>query len=263
MFSILFCLLSQSKIYPTPQARVELVPSTIGMSAGQTVQVAVHLEMPPAWHSFFINPGETGKPIKVQWKLPPGFKAGAIQWPAPSRKVVGRLASYVYEKEVWLVSNITTSPQAWDSRTLLSIKATVSWQLCRDHCFDQHATVELPAVYSLNPYNNLSFYKARRTLPIPLEGVVVHAQSGVNAVLLELPLARIEVNQIEFFPGDSGNFGAAPSRVRTKGAGIEVEIPFSSRVQTVPKRLKGLLVISSPLGNKKRSHWIDLPVTKS
>lgn len=47
--------------------------------------VAVRLKMGPRWHTYWINPGDSGAPTEIRWNLPPGFEAGPIQWPYPER----------------------------------------------------------------------------------------------------------------------------------------------------------------------------------
>ena len=42
---------------------------------------------------------------RLDWTLPPGWKAGAIQWPSPKRLPVGPLMDYGYEGKVWLLTD--------------------------------------------------------------------------------------------------------------------------------------------------------------
>src|SRR5580704_18703190 len=94
--------------FTAPQAKTELVPSTTTISPGKPFAIAMHMTMDPGgWHSYYINPGESGQATSIKWHLPPGFKAGPIQWPVPERIVIGGVAGYVYEKQVWLVTEIT------------------------------------------------------------------------------------------------------------------------------------------------------------
>ena len=68
--------------------KARLVAETGSIAPGETVWVALHLEMRPGWHVYWRNPGDAGLPPEIAWKLPPGFTAGEIAWPTPERFVV-------------------------------------------------------------------------------------------------------------------------------------------------------------------------------
>ncbi len=71
----------------------------------------------PDWHTYWQYPGDAGFPTKIEWTLPPGFKAGPIQWPLPVKQIDdGDLQSYVYKDEVMLMVEITP-PQMWTRKT--------------------------------------------------------------------------------------------------------------------------------------------------
>jgi len=81
----------------------ELIAEYESIRAGKPFTVALRLRMDDHWHTYWKNPGDSGLPTTIDWKLPKGFRAGAIQWPFPQRINVGRLTSYGYEGEVLLL----------------------------------------------------------------------------------------------------------------------------------------------------------------
>ena len=40
---------------------------------GETVLVGVQLRMPPGWHTYWRNAGDSGSPTQIKWKLPAGL----------------------------------------------------------------------------------------------------------------------------------------------------------------------------------------------
>ena len=64
---------------------VSLVSEYEALVAGRTQTVAVRLHPDDGWHTYWRNPGDTGLPTRVDWQLPDGVTAGAIQWPVPER----------------------------------------------------------------------------------------------------------------------------------------------------------------------------------
>src|SRR5439155_14515958 len=92
-FFLLFTAFSLSAATKT-QAR--LILSAAAARAGETVTAGVLLKMPPGWHTYWKNSGDSGAPTKIDWQLPDGIKAGEIQWPVPEKLTVADLTTYVY-----------------------------------------------------------------------------------------------------------------------------------------------------------------------
>ena len=43
---------------------------------GQEVELALVMTPEEGWHGYWENPGDAGKPMSVEWRLPPGATAG-------------------------------------------------------------------------------------------------------------------------------------------------------------------------------------------
>src|SRR5688572_10776715 len=71
---------------------------------GKALTVALRLKSIPHWHTYWRNPGDSGQPTTIQWKLPQVWEAGAFQWPAPTRLPAGPLMNFGYEEEVLLLT---------------------------------------------------------------------------------------------------------------------------------------------------------------
>src|SRR5262245_45587611 len=67
------------------RVRVELIGETTAIQPGGTVWVGLHQRIRPGWHTYWSNPGDSGEPTSIEWTLPAGFQAGAIEWPHPER----------------------------------------------------------------------------------------------------------------------------------------------------------------------------------
>src|SRR4051794_21711535 len=89
-----------------------LVAETGSIAPGETVWVALHLEMRPGWHVYWRNPGDAGLPTEIAWTLPQGFTAGEIAWPTPERFVVNDIGNYGYAGSVDLLVPITADSKA-------------------------------------------------------------------------------------------------------------------------------------------------------
>ncbi len=95
----------------------------------------------PGWHTYWSNPGDAGMPTRITWHLPVGWRADAIDWPAPVRLPSGPLASYGYIGDIVLPVMLFPTPD-WQS-TPVHLSATVSWLACAESCIPETLDVEL------------------------------------------------------------------------------------------------------------------------
>ena len=118
-------------VVKTEHVEAQLVSDVKSAQPGKPLLVGLKLRMIPDWHTYWKNPGDSGLPTRIQWHLPPGWKAGEIRWPYPTLLPVGPLMNYGYEDDVVLLSALT--PPAGASGTA-EIKASAAWLVCKDIC---------------------------------------------------------------------------------------------------------------------------------
>src|SRR5687768_5708143 len=104
-----FCLCATLRADEPSHVKASLIPEVRTIAPGTPFWVAVHLKMDPRWHTYWINPGDSGAATTIKWNLPPGFEAGPIQWPYPERIELPPLVSFAYENEAALLVRITPS----------------------------------------------------------------------------------------------------------------------------------------------------------
>lgn len=123
-------------------AEAELICASAHLQPGKSALVGLSLTADPGWHSYWINPGDSGAPPEVEWQLPEGFSAGPLQFPVPGTFETGGLVGYGYEGRVILLAEIQV-PESFsgDSATL---KASANWLLCDPNtCVPGEAELEL------------------------------------------------------------------------------------------------------------------------
>ena len=127
--ALLACALAAS----VPQVEVDL--AAVPLAGDGTVDLALRLRIDEPWHVYWLNPGDSGLPIRVTWTLPEGATVGPLGWPAPLRFAAEGLAGYGYQGEVVLTARATGIT---DPRT---IAASVSWLACAEACVPGRAEV--------------------------------------------------------------------------------------------------------------------------
>src|SRR6188472_2626839 len=97
--------------------------------AGGEVDLAIVMHTKPGWHGYWLNPGDAGLPMKVEWKLPPGWSAGPLRYPVPTRLTIAGLMNYVYEQDYAVLVRVKAPEGA---RGTVPIRATADWLACTD-----------------------------------------------------------------------------------------------------------------------------------
>ena len=149
--------------------KVELLAEPAAIAPGEPFTVGIKLSMKEHWHTYWRNPGDSGEPTQVTWKLPQGFAAGDLEWPAPSLIRVGPVASFGYEGEAILLARITP-PRDVKSGTTVSLAADVAYLVCEKICIPGEASVSLSLPVSgagAPSQTNAIFDAARSKLPQP------------------------------------------------------------------------------------------------
>lgn len=119
-----------------------LVAQKVAVVPGQPVWVGLRLIHDPHWHTYWRNPGDSGLPTKVEWRLPTGWKAQEIQWPTPMRLPVGPLANFGFEGDL-LLPMVLTPPAGLSPGSEVRLEAHASWLVCKDVCIPGEATLAL------------------------------------------------------------------------------------------------------------------------
>lgn len=242
-------------------AKIELITDrTIPLSRDH-LDYGLLFHLDPGWHIYWQNPGDSGEPPKVQWTLPRGFRAGAIEWPAPIRLGSGSVVDYGYENQVLLIVPITGPSAVARITTRDQIVADVNYIVCREICIPgkQHLSLLISAVGAAQAqqWHDL-FVQARSSLPKPFpdEWKIVAESRGDN---LQLTIGGQGFNYVKsatFFPEDpnvidnsarqgAGAFGK-PSLLLT--------LKKSDQLSKQPERLRGVLLMDG------RAYQVDVPV---
>jgi thiol:disulfide interchange protein DsbD len=249
---ILFLLLSVPALAqpePGPKVHVRLVAEGAGVAPGGTVTVALEEKIAAGWHTYWKNPGDAGAPTEIEWSLPPGWKAGPIQWPRPKRLPVGPLMDYGYEGAPWLLTSLTAPAGAAPGP--VTIKAHASWLVCQQICIPEEATLGLNLNVGAgghDPAVAKDFAAARALLPVASPWKVTYALGPNLDLYVAAPsLAGAHPATADFFPATSGIIkNAAPQLVGYARDGMVLRLTPG---QKAGGTLQGLLVLTGTDGS--------------
>src|SRR5258706_7659516 len=138
-----------TNVVVTDNARVSLVSDVAAVKPGSAFWVGLHLKLRPHWHTYWLNPGDSGLAPRIEWHLPEGLAAGAIRYPLPQRILTGALATYGYDDEVVLLTRISALP-AVGARRELVLRAHANWLVCEKICIAEEGEVEFRLAIGTN-----------------------------------------------------------------------------------------------------------------
>jgi thiol:disulfide interchange protein DsbD len=236
-------------------AKVEarLVAERDTVPPGGTVTVALEERIRPGWHTYWINPGDAGAPTSIAWNLPSGWKAGAIQWPYPSRLPISSLMDYGYADKVWLLVDVTAPSDARPG-DVVSLKATASWLVCKEICVPEEARLALPleVASSVSPDADVAqqFAAARARLPQPSPWQTrFHADRALDLFLVAPALTRARPALAAFFPRQPGLIrNAVDQRFGFSDNGLVLRLTPLAKARTM-QVLDGVVVLTSADGS--------------
>jgi DsbC/DsbD-like thiol-disulfide interchange protein len=246
-----------------PHGSVDLISERAAIAPGRVFRVGLHFQLEKGWHIYWLNPGDSGEPPKVQWNLPEGFRAGRLMWPTPRRIPDHTLIDYGYRNEVLLPVEIHASASlamGHDAR----LDVNVRWLVCREMCIPGRAalTLSLPVrkdAHGAPLLHERLFSKASTELPKPapkqwkLAGTLDRREFN-----LVIETGRREGGAM-FFPLESNQIeNAAPQNATPVAHGILLRLRRSDQLLKPITSLAGILVLDSA-----RSYIIKVPVRAS
>ena len=225
---------------------VALVADTSAVVPGKPFTAGLHLHMAPGWHTYWQNPGDSGLPVSVTWKLPPGWNAAALQWPLPQKHVEeGEMTTYGYEGEVLLLAELTPPGDLPPGENVL-LEANVSWLACAKTCVPGRTNVilTLPASATAEPANAPLFSQFRAQLPqTGPPPVQLHWEPGDTETLLQVKKLPPET-RLDYFPIDP------PTTHAERVAPDLIRLSFG---QEKPAVVRGLFVLET---EGERKGWL-------
>jgi len=63
----------------TDHVESELISEVAAIQPGVPFTVGLRMKMDEHWHTYWLNPGDSGLATTIAWTLPEGFRAGDIR----------------------------------------------------------------------------------------------------------------------------------------------------------------------------------------
>jgi len=240
-----------------PHTTVSLIADTKTVAPGQTLHVALVEKIQKGWHTYWVNPGDSGLPTTIDWSLPEGFKAGDIQWPAPKRIPFGPLMSYGYEDQVALAVDIAV-PKDLPTGKDVTLTGHANWLVCSNVCVPEEADIKLvlpaaPGPATPDPVSKHDIRVGQRAWSMPAESPF-NATATYDKDQIKLHVAATsqgELTHLDFFPLDEGviDNDAAPQITAGKD-GVTILVKRAKGQEKPLSAFNGVLTYTELIGMK-------------
>jgi thiol:disulfide interchange protein DsbD len=212
--------------------------------------VALHQRIVTGWHTYWMNPGDSGEAPRIEWSLPPGFTVGEFAWPLPDRIRVGSAMTYGYSESVVLPIPVTP-PADLVPGTRVSLTGQASWLVCEKICIPEEAplALTLPVVRgapAVDARGAALITAARRSIPTqsPWRASFAATTQDVTLTVDAPGLAPDRISEVWFYPARWGAIDlTAPQRARIDAAGITIDVARGPLTEASAAPIEGVLAV--------------------
>jgi thiol:disulfide interchange protein/DsbC/DsbD-like thiol-disulfide interchange protein len=194
---------------------VRLLAEKTTLMPGDEIWIGVEQNIAQGWHTYWVNPGDSGAQARFEWSAPDGFEFGDIQWPVPKKLPYGDLMNYGYETSAVFLQKLTVPENIPEGPIALSLDYDTL--VCKEECIPESGTYEITFNAGEPDEDNTALYimSAFAKIPTPHDGFAMYDvqadDDGENeSILLSIAvdpamLANISSNApVEFYPLDWG-----------------------------------------------------------
>jgi len=253
----------------TQHVEAELVAARTALVPGEPLTVALRLAIDKGWHTYWRNPGDSGLPTTLAWKLPPGVLAGPIEWPTPKALPAGPLVNYGYEGEVLHLVELTTDRTVAPGGSV-TLNARADWLVCKETCIPEGAdlVLTLPVAAGSSPDSHwgTAIAAAKRALPQPLARWKASAEGKGKTVVLKLepPSGAADPGEVRFFSYAADRIEpSAPQTLSRDGNAYALTLPVANTLRGNFDRAAGVITATNGFGDDTRAATIDVALAGS
>lgn len=187
LFLLFACMVADAAVQRTDHLDSQLVAERSAAVPGQPLRIGLWLQHDPHWHTYWVNPGDSGIATKLTVQVPAGVEVGAIDWPRPDRFDLASIINYGYGDRALLP--LTLQIPADFGGDTVRIEAEGRWLICEVECIPGKASyvLEIPvaAASTPDPRWQADFAWADARIPQPATDIQLATAMQGEAVILD------------------------------------------------------------------------------
>lgn len=262
-FTLFFALMAAALLAPpssfaapfrTENVETELHSARAAIAPGERFTVVLRQSIREHWHTYWRNPGDSGEPTSITWRLPPGFEAGEVQWPAPEAIPFDILVNYGFSGEVLYPIEITAPANVPTGRSV-TLNADLYWLVCSDVCIPEEGAVSLTLSVAAAGRDDPEWAPriAAALAALPRRDAAVQARiSAGPPARLSIALGTEGVRDAHFFPYDRNVIDhAAPQTPRSGPGGVSFALTPGAAGDLGQAPIEGVVTLVDAAGARR------------
>lgn len=200
LISLFLCsLLNANVVGKASNSSIEILTNDVIKISEKNYLIGVKFEFDPGWHTYWINPGDSGEKALFDWNLPKGYSISAPKWPTPKVIPYPPLMTYGYENEVIILFNLSKESQS-DSNDKIILNS--EWLACADICLPQEgsSSIDLDEIINSPLNSNSQILKVKESLPSKFPLKILTAIENDKILLRSEITDELKNTEIYFFP---------------------------------------------------------------
>ena len=150
----------------------KLVAESAAPAPGSGTTLALTMAPEKTWHGYWVNGGDAGFGLSVEWNAPEGVTIAPFRYPVPDALILFGMMNHVYEHPYALLAEVQVDKSVAPG-TDLTLSGVANWLACTDKvCVPEKAviSVALKAGYGkIAPAEHTRFDRWRALQPQPLD----------------------------------------------------------------------------------------------
>ena len=224
---------------------LELFTQNKTISDEKEIYLLAKFSLQKDWHTYWINPGDSGEAATFEWDLPEGFQVTGPFWPEPEVIPYPPLTTYGYTDNLNLLFKISIPN---DAREINTITVNSKWLVCADVCIPQEGKAKVSIQKSISSeFSNESglINKAILNLPEKIETPILAIVENNNLVLKSNLIKSVNSN-IYFFPFREGVIDySKKQKILEKDNSYSLRIPLMANKTNISLLKGGILKTNS------------------
>jgi DsbC/DsbD-like thiol-disulfide interchange protein/cytochrome c biogenesis protein CcdA len=168
----------------------QLVAESPAPAPGGATTLALAMNPDKGWHGYWLNGGDAGFGMSVEWNAPEGVTIAPFRYPVPEALVLFGMMNHVYEHPYALLADVRVDKNVAPG-TDLTLSGVANWLACTDKvCVPEKAVISVRLTAGdgkVTQANRATFDAWRARLPQPLEQTGRWERRG-ETVRFEIPL---------------------------------------------------------------------------
>lgn len=236
LFSLLWANYAKSDDLPRDQQAIDhglvrIFAEYDALIPGTSQYLALEVTPEQGWHTYWLNPGDSGLAPEITWHVPPGINVGDMVLPVPRRMKSGDFINYGYESSMTIMVPVTIQQNITDR--IAPVSADFRFLLCAEICIPYQLTLglNLPIRDKAAPVNVDYLAHIREKWPQSWSGPVSWHRDAHDFVLM------FKGDVPDIAPEDEGWFYIRQSgvtahggkmRITRSGEGLTISVPAGS-----------------------------------